>query len=292
MVPPERDGEWSCWPAPAKLNLFLRIVGRRADGYHLLQTYFQLLDWGDEVRLRVRADGRIERAEATAGVNVDADISLRAAHLLKQTTGMALGADIAVEKRIPIGAGLGGGSSDAATVLVALNALWKTGLDDERLAVLGVKLGADVPVFVRGLSAWAEGVGELLEPLPLPDRWFLIVDPCVAVSTTVLFRDPDLTRNAPRTTIPRFVSGDVTDNAFEPVVRARHPQVARALDWLGQYGNARLSGSGGCIFLPIDARADGEALLDACPKGMRAWLAQGVTRSPLRDALVAVSGER
>lgn len=289
MTPADQHG-WSRWPAPAKLNLFLRIVGRRADGYHLLQTYFQLLDRGDEVSLRVRMDGRIDRSESTAGIDADADIGLRAAQLLKETTGTPLGADIRIDKRIPVGGGLGGGSSDAATVLVALNRIWQTGLDEDQLADLGIRLGADVPVFVRGRSAWAEGVGDRLEPMLLPDCWYLVVDPGVAVSTAALFADPDLTRNAPRTTIPRFASGDATDNAFEPVVRARYPPVARALDWLGQYGSARLSGSGGCIFLALDAQEDSEALIASCPPEMRAWLVRGVSRSPLADALASMDG--
>ncbi len=286
MVPVDPDG-WSRWPAPAKLNLFLRIVGRRADGYHLLQTYFHLLDRGDDVSLRLRTDGRIDRSVPTAGIDADVDIGMRAAHLLKEATGTPLGVDICIDKRIPVGGGLGGGSSDAATVLVALNRIWQTGLNENQLANLGVRLGADVPVFVRGRSAWAEGVGDLLEPVELPDCWYVVMDPGVAVSTAALFADPDLTRNAPRTTIPRFASGNATDNTFEPVVRARYAEIVQALDWLGQYGHARLSGSGGCIFLPLDTPANGEALIASCPPGMRAWLARGVSRSPLLEALAS-----
>jgi len=274
---------WTRWPAPAKLNLFLHIVGRREDGYHLLQTAFQLLDWGDEVRLRVRDDGRICRIDPLPGVPDDVDLGVRAAHALKRATGCRLGADIAIEKRVPIGGGLGGGSSDAATVLVALNALWRTELDADALAEIAVGLGADVPVFVRGTSAWAEGIGEQLTPIELPDRWFVIVDPGVPVPTRELFQVPELTRNSPQLTIPLFVSGVPTGNAFEPVVRGRFPAVAAALDWLGRHGEARLSGSGGAVFAAVASRDAGEAILAAMPAGFRGWVVRGVNDSPLRQ---------
>jgi len=274
---------WTRWPAPAKLNLFLHIVGRREDGYHLLQTAFQLLDWGDEVRLRVRDDGKICRIDPLPGVPDDVDLGVRAAHALKRATGCRLGADIAIEKRVPIGGGLGGGSSDAATVLVALNALWRTDLDADALAEIAVGLGADVPVFVRGTSAWAEGIGEQLTPIELPDRWFVIVDPGVPVPTRELFQVPELTRNSPQLTIPLFVSGVPTGNAFEPVVRGRFPAVAAALDWLGRHGEARLSGSGGAVFAAVASRDAGEAILAAMPAGFRGWVVRGVNESPLRQ---------
>ncbi|MET0232640.1 MAG: 4-(cytidine 5'-diphospho)-2-C-methyl-D-erythritol kinase [Rhodanobacteraceae bacterium] len=279
--------EWMPWPAPAKLNLFLHLVGRRDDGYHLLQTVFQLLDWGDEVRLRVRDDGEIRRIDPLRGVADEADLGVRAACALKEATGCALGADIAIDKRIPLGGGLGGGSSDAASVLVALNALWNTGLDDDALAAIGATLGADVPVFVRGRSAWAEGVGEHLTPVALPARWFLVVDPGVSVPTRELFQVPELTRNSARLTIPLFVSGVATGNAFEPVVRGRFPAVAAALDWLRQFGEARLSGSGGCVFAAFPSREAGAVALAEIPDRMRAWLARGVDESPLRQRLAA-----
>ena len=280
-------GEWTAWPAPAKLNLFLHLVGRRDDGYHLLQTVFQLLDWGDEVRLRVRDDGAIRRIDPLPGVGDEADLGVRAALALKDATRTALGAEIAIEKRVPIGGGLGGGSSDAATVLVALNALWNTGLDEDRLAAIGATLGADVPVFVRGRSAWAEGIGERLTPIALPERWYLVVDPGVSVPTRELFQVPELTRNSARLTIPLFVSGVATGNAFEPVVRGRFPAVAAALDWLRPFGEARLSGSGGCVFAAFPSREAGAAALAEIPDGMRAWLARGVDESPLRQRLEA-----
>jgi 4-diphosphocytidyl-2-C-methyl-D-erythritol kinase len=274
------DPGWSRWPAPAKLNLFLHITGRRADGYHLLQTVFQLLDWGDEVRARVRDDGRIS-CEPLAGVEPEANLGLRAAQLLQRASGTALGAELAIDKRIPLGGGLGGGSSDAATVLVALNELWGCGFDEEGLADLGRRLGADVPVFVRGKSAWAEGIGEVLTAMELPERWYVIVDPGVSVSTARLFGDPDLTRNAPRLTIPLFTSGVATENAFESLARAGYPQVAHALEWLGRHAPARLSGSGGCVFAAVETREAGEALVERCPRNLHAWLARGVDRSPL-----------
>ena len=274
---------WTRWPAPAKLNIFLHIVGRREDGYHLLQTAFQLLDWGDEVRLRVCDDGKICRIDPLPGVPDDVDLGVRAAHALKRATGCRLGADIAIEKRVPIGGGLGGGSSDAATVLVALNALWRTDLDADALAEIAVGLGADVPVFVRGTSAWAEGIGEQLTPIELPDRWFVIVDPGVPVPTRELFQVPELTRNSPQLTIPLFVSGVPTGNAFEPVVRGRFPAVAAALDWLGRHGEARLSGSGGAVFAAVASRDAGEAILAAMPAGFRGWVVRGINESPLRQ---------
>lgn len=276
-----RGAGWSRWPAPAKLNLFLHVTGRRADGYHLLQTVFQLLDRGDDLHLRVRADGRIA-CQPVAGVPNDANLAVRAAQRLQAGSGTRLGADIAIEKRIPAGGGLGGGSSDAATALVALNELWGCGFDEDRLAALALELGADVPVFVRGRTAWAEGVGEILTPLELRPRWYVVVDPGEAVSTAGLFRDPHLTRNVPRLTISRFLSGAATRNVFEPVARARHDGVARALEWLGRHAQARLSGSGGCVFAPVASRAASEALAARCPAGLRAWVARGVVQSPLR----------
>jgi 4-diphosphocytidyl-2-C-methyl-D-erythritol kinase len=278
---------WTRWPAPAKLNLFLHIVGRREDGYHLLQTAFQLLDWGDEVRLRVRDDGEICRVDPLPGLPDDLDLGVRAAHALKRATGCRLGADIAIEKRVPVGGGLGGGSSDAATVLVALNALWDTDLDDDALAAIAIGLGADVPVFVRGTTAWAEGIGERLTPLELPERWFVVVDPGVSVPTRELFQVPELTRNSPQLTIPLFVSGVPTGNAFEPVVRGRFPAVAAALDWLGRHGEARLSGSGGAVFAAVPSRDAGDAVLADLPAGFRGWVVRGVNESSLRHCIGA-----
>ena len=278
------DG-WTRWPAPAKLNLFLRITGRRADGYHELQTVFRLLDWGDELRVRVRADGTIRRLAGVSGVPEQDDLTVRAARLLREHVGGTAGVEIELEKRIPMGGGLGGGSSDAATVLVALNHLWRCGLDEDALAELGRRLGADVPVFVRGRSAWAEGVGERLTPLALPRRHYVVLDPHEHVPTAALFQAPELTRNAPRATISSFVSGETTENAFAPVVRERHPRVAAALDWLGRHGAARLSGSGGCVFLETVTREQAEAVAARCPGEFAVHVTSGVNRSPLLAAL-------
>ena len=278
-------GEWTVWPAPAKLNLFLRVVGRRPDGYHELQTVFRLLDWGDELRLRVRDDGEVRRTREVPGVPESSDLVVRAARLLQAHAGVAAGAEIEVAKRIPMGGGLGGGSSDAATVLVALNRLWQLDLAEDVLAELGRQLGADVPVFVRGRSAWAEGIGEKLTPMDLPRRHYVVLDPHETVSTAALFQAAELTRNAPRATISSFASGETTENAFAPVVRERHPRVAAALDWLGRFGDARLSGSGGCVFLESKSFDRAVAIAAQCPATFTAWTAVGVDVSPLQDAL-------
>lgn len=276
---------WSVWPAPAKLNLFLQITGRRADGYHLLQTVFQLLDRGDVVRLRQRTDGCIARLSELAGVPAERDLVVRAATCLQPYAPEDAGVDIEVDKRVPLGGGLGGGSSDAATVLVALNRIWGCGLTPQALAQLGLALGADVPVFVQGRSAWAEGIGERLTPIDLPERWYVVVDPRTSVPTAPLFQAPELTRDAAPTTIPRFLAGAETSNAFEPVVSARYPAVAAALSWLKPHGRPRLSGSGGCVFVDVATEAEATALAAACPQGWSAWAARGVNRSPLLAAL-------
>jgi 4-diphosphocytidyl-2-C-methyl-D-erythritol kinase len=279
------NADWTSWPAPAKLNLFLRIVGRRADGYHLLQTVFRLLDWGDEIRLRVREDGAIVRVAGSDAINPEEDLTVRAARALQAATGTKLGADIAVTKRIPVGAGLGGGSSDAATVLVALNAAWETRLSRTQLADIGVRLGADVPVFVHGRSAWAEGVGEQLTPIELPPRWYVILDPGVHVSTAELFQAPELTRNAAPATMAGFASGAIRDNGFEPVARMRYRQVASVLEWLNGFGAARLSGSGGAVFMECESESAARGIAACCPDAFTAIVACGVNASPLEAAL-------
>ncbi len=284
------ESGWSEWPAPAKLNLFLRIVGCRADGYHELQTVFQLLDWGDTVRLRLRPDPAVHRVASTANtsaydVTAADDLTVRAAKLLQAESGCAHGCEIEIVKRIPLGGGFGGGSSDAATVLVALNRLWGTGLDPERLAALGLRLGADVPVFVHGRNAWAEGVGERLTPIALPPRWYLIVDPGVHVPTVELFHAHDLTRDAVAATMHDFVSGTAQGNSFEPVLRRREPRIAAALDALAQFGLACVTGSGGGCFVAFDALQQAESALSDLPKHWKAWIAAGVARSPLLDRL-------
>ncbi|HET7779999.1 MAG TPA: 4-(cytidine 5'-diphospho)-2-C-methyl-D-erythritol kinase [Rudaea sp.] len=278
---------WTSWPAPAKLNLFLHIVGRRSDGYHLLQTVFQLLDWGDTVRLRTRADGEIARSNDVPGVAPESDLCLRAAHALREHSGSRMGVDIALDKRIPLGGGLGGGSSDAATVLVALNDLWSAGLSPDELAGIALDLGADVPVFVRGYSAWAEGVGEKLTPIALRQRHYVIVDPGISVATAALFQAPELTRNSPPLTISDYLSGSGagTTNAFTPIARAGYPPLAAALDWLGQFGEARLTGSGGCIFVDVESAERADEIAEQCPLDFTVYQARGVDRSPLLDAL-------
>jgi 4-diphosphocytidyl-2-C-methyl-D-erythritol kinase len=280
---------WSEWPAPAKLNLFLRITGHRADGYHQLQTVFQLLDWGDSIRLRLRDDGAIVRIGGNEAVEEVADLAVRAARELQRAAGILWGCEIEVIKRIPVGGGFGGGSSDAATVLVALNKLWKAGLDLDDLAALGMTLGADVPVFVRGRNAWAEGIGEALQPLALAPAWYLIVDPGVRVPTAALFQAADLTRDAPPVTIRDFTGGVPPGlslgNAFEPLLRRQEAAIAAALDALSVFGLARVTGSGGGCFVAFANHGSAQAALAALPSGLRAWIAQGVERSPLLDRL-------
>ena len=277
---------WSTWPAPAKLNLFLRIPGRRADGYHLLQTVFRLLDWGDEVSLRPRADGRVVRlGESAAGVAPADDLMVRAANLLKKEADCTEGVDIRVEKCIPVGGGFGGGSSDAATVLVALDRVWGSDLGPDRLAALGLQLGADVPVFVRGRNAWAEGVGEQLTPLELPPAWYLLVDPGVHVKTAELFRAAELTRDAAPATISDFVSGVPLGNAFEPVLRGREPAIEAVFAALSRVGTPHLTGSGSGCFVEFATREAAEAALAGLPDGMKAWVAAGAEQSPLHTRL-------
>ena len=279
------DPGWSAWPAPAKLNLFLRITGRRADGYHALQTVFRLLDWGDTVYLRPRADGVVARiGPGVAGVAAPDDLAVRAANLLKKSANSTQGADIRIEKRIPMGGGLGGGSSDAATVLVALDRLWGLDLGEDALAALGLRLGADVPVFVRGRNAWAEGVGEELTPIALPPAWYVLAHPGIHAATAGLFQAHDLTRNAAPATISDFLSGTALDNAFEPVLRRREPAVEALFEALAGIGAPRLTGSGSACFVEFADRGSAERALAALPPGLRAWLARGADRSPLLEA--------
>jgi 4-diphosphocytidyl-2-C-methyl-D-erythritol kinase len=280
------------WPAPAKLNLCLYVTGRRADGYHELQTAFQLLDYGDELAFTVRSDGVIDRPVGVPGVVAEEDLVVRAARLLRDAAGRpAQGVSIEVLKRLPAGGGLGGGSSDAATTLVALNELWGLGLSRQDLARLGIRLGADVPLFVDGRSAWAEGVGEELTPLSLPPAWYTVVFPGHGSSTRDVFQAPELTRNSPKVTMGSFlaqlVTGQGLRNDLEPVVRARHDGVRQALEWLGQRGTARLTGSGACVFaaFPTESAAQGAAI--GVPAGWTSFVARGVDRSPLLDRGVA-----
>ena len=268
------------WPAPAKLNLFLHITGRRDDGYHELQTVFQFLDHADRLYFGQREDGAIRRIGGPAGVAAADDLCVRAAGLLQAHAGITQGVDIYNEKILPAGGGLGGGSSDAATTLWALNRLWGLGLDTGELAGLGLQLGADVPVFLHGRASWAEGVGEILTPVSLPEPWFLVLNPSVSVSTAAVFSDAELTRDTPRMTIRDFLSGNGR-NDCEAVVRRRYPEVAAALDWLNSYSPARMTGTGACVFAAFDAETDARATAARVPQEWTAFVARGLNRSPL-----------
>lgn len=274
----------AAWPAPGKLNLMLRVVGRRPDGYHQLQTVFQFLERGDWLWFRPRADGAITRASAMPGVPPELDLSVRAACLLQQAAGIRQGATLRIVKRLPLGGGVGGGSSDAATTLVALNEIWRAGLTLTELAALGLTLGADVPVFVHGHAAWAEGVGEQLTPLELAEPWFVVLVPACAVATGAVFNDPDLTRNSPPITIADFMAGE-GGNACEAVVYRRYPPVAAAARWLAQFAQAHLTGTGACVFAAFATAASAEQVLARLPADWNGWVARGCNRSPLHDAL-------
>jgi 4-diphosphocytidyl-2-C-methyl-D-erythritol kinase len=285
------SADWTWWPAPAKLNLFLHVVGRCEDGYHELQTLFQLIDRCDSVGVRVRQDGRIERLSGPESVAPEKDLAVRAALALQRYSGLELGADLQLRKTIPLGGGLGGGSSDAATVLLSLNRLWGIGLPLDELARIGLGLGADVPLFVRGTSAWGEGRGERLQALELPPRWFLVMHPGCAVSTAEIFQAPELTRNSPLITIAGFAA-DQTRNVCEPIVRQRYPEVAAALDWLDAQckasdpqRNARMTGTGACIFASFERVEQAQRIAMRVPQRWSSFVARGLNRSPLHDML-------
>lgn len=276
--------------APAKLNLWLHVTGRRDDGYHLLQTVFQLLDRGDRVVLRPRPDGRIGRSGGVPGVAVDEDLAVRAACLLRSEAGVSAGVDIGLDKQIPAGAGFGGGSSDAATVLLGLNRLWRLDWPLHRLAALGLRLGADVPVFVGGRSAFAEGVGEVLTPLALPERWFVLVWPGMALATAAIFQAPELTRNTPALTISALSGTPSTRNDLQAVAIRHCPAIAEALDWLSQWGDARMSGSGSGVFVPVADEDSARSVAGASP--WPAWTARGVNVSPTHRELGLITDAR
>jgi 4-diphosphocytidyl-2-C-methyl-D-erythritol kinase len=273
------------YPAPAKLNLFLHVVGRREDGYHLLQSVFTLIDLADRVRLRVREDGLIYRVSDLPGVPAEQDLAVRAAQLLKEASGTGLGADIELDKRIPMGGGLGGGSSDAATVLMALDRLWGTAFGPEALAELAPALGADVPFFLSGGSAWAEGVGESLRPIDIPTRWYVVLAPQVHVPTQAIFAAPELTRDTEPLKMADF-SAQPDDprfhNDLEPCVTARYPEVRQHLEWLRKRGDARMTGSGACVFAQFESREAAQRVLDELPAPMTGFVAQGLVQHPLR----------
>jgi len=275
------------WPAPAKLNLFLHITGRRADGYHLLQTLFQFLDHGDTLDFEMRSDGKITRPSGLLQVPEGDDLAVRAARLLRARAKSHQGVAIHVHKRLPEGAGLGGGSSDAATTLVALNRLWSAGLTTPELTQLGLALGADVPLFIAGQAAWGEGIGEILTPVAPPEPWYLVLQPSCQVATREIFQAPELTRNSAAITIASFYAGE-TRNDFEPLVRKRYPAVAEALDWLVRRAPARLTGSGACVFGTFEQESAARRVLDELPQGWQGFVARGRNRSPLLDRLAVV----
>ena len=285
--------------APAKINLFLHVTGRRPDGYHELQTVFQFLDLSDEIELVTRDDGIISRT-GSSPVPVEDDLVLRAARALQRASGGKAGVDLRVSKRIPIGAGLGGGSSNAASTLVGLRRLWDVEVSDAELNDLGVSLGADVPVFLRGRAAWAEGIGERLAPLTLPRPWYLVVAPPCEVSTAQIFADPALTRDRPpqKMTDLLFGGGGAPDagsspsiaallarsaNDCEAVTRICYPEVNEVLEWLASFGKPRMTGTGGAVFLPLRSRAEGHRYLAQLPSAWRGFVSRGLNRSPLYE---------
>ncbi|MFC4259464.1 4-(cytidine 5'-diphospho)-2-C-methyl-D-erythritol kinase [Marinobacter lacisalsi] len=278
-------------PSPAKLNLFLHITGRRADGYHELQTLFQFLDYGDTLTFRLRDDGLISLQPELPGVPNGQNLIIRAAERLQAATGTSLGADITLDKQLPMGGGLGGGSSNAATTLLGLNHLWQTALTEERLAELGLALGADVPVFVRGRAALGEGVGEKLTPATPPEDWFVVLKPEVEISTADIFSNPGLTRNTPRITIAPAFEGDASGyrNDCEDVVKQLYPEVKSSLDWLSRFGPARLTGTGACIFGRFPSEAEARSVWAEKPTGITGFVARGVNRSPLHKKLTELT---
>ena len=278
--------DWqSTYPAPAKLNLFLHVVGRRADGYHLLQTAFRFVDHGDSLYFAPRDDGEIVLVNPLPGVPPESDLTVRAARLLQTETGCRQGAEIRVEKRLPMGGGLGGGSADAATVLLALNHLWQLGLSRQRLQEIGLTLGADVPVFVRGHAAFAEGVGEILTPVDPPEKWYLIVHPGVSIPTPVIFKDPDLKRNTPVRSIKTLLNCEFS-NDCEDIARKRFREVDAVLSWLLEYAPSRLTGTGACVFAEFDTESEARQVLEQAPEWLNGFVAKGVNLSPLHRAML------
>ena len=278
------------WPAPAKLNLFLYITGRRSDGYHDLQTLFQFLDYGDSLTIQPDSSGQIRLLNEVSGVPAEENLVVRAAKLLQQharrqgTLPENAGASVAIEKRLPMGGGLGGGSSDAATVLVALNYYWQTGFSFAELASLGLSLGADVPVFVQGFAAFAEGVGEKLTPVSPAEKWYLVFHPGVHISTPVVFNDPELIRNTPHRQIKQLLEAEYR-NDCEPVVRKRFRKVEQLVSWLLEYAPSRLTGTGACVFAEFDTESAARQVFELAPKAWQGFVARGVNVSPLHRHL-------
>ncbi|MEX1200268.1 MAG: 4-(cytidine 5'-diphospho)-2-C-methyl-D-erythritol kinase [Methylophaga sp.] len=272
------------WPAPAKLNLFLHITGRRADGYHLLQTAFQFLDYGDSLTIQVTDAPQITLSPSLPGVAEDDNLIIRAAKLLQKAANIQQGAHIHLDKKLPMGGGLGGGSSDAATTLVALNQQWRCQLSEDELAELALQLGADVPVFVRGRAAWAEGVGEQLTPMSPPEPWYLVVIPDCQVATGEIFSASELTRDCEPIKISGFLSGEGS-NVCEAVVKRRYPAVAEALDWLAQYADPRMTGTGACVFASFETAAKAQQIWQQLPATWQGFIAKGCNQSPLLAAI-------
>lgn len=268
------------WPAPAKINLFLHITGRRENGYHELQTLFQFLDYGDELAFSVRDDGEIRRLTDIPAVPEAQDLVVRAAKLLQQQSGCPQGVDISIDKKLPMGGGLGGGSSDAATTLVAMNYIWGLHLPMDELGSLGLQLGADVPVFVHGWAAWAEGVGEKLTPVEPEEPWYVVVTPGVQVSTAEIFNDFELTRDCASIKMRDFLEGR-SENVCEPVVSKHYPEVGKALEWLSQFSPARMTGTGACIFAGFTTEEAAQGVLKKLPSDWQGFVAKGMNSSPL-----------
>lgn len=280
MVTPTLNPALQGCLAPAKLNLFLHVVGRRPDGYHLLQTAFRLIDCGDKLDFHVRGDGSIHRTTALAGVPEEQDLVVRAARRLQQYTGCSLGADIAVHKHLPMGGGLGGGSSDAATTLMALNHLWRTGLDRHTLQTLGLELGADVPFFIYGRDAFAEGVGERFQPLALPPAWYVVIAPGVSVPTAEIFSSKDLTRDTVPIKIADFTTS-TTRNDLQAIACELYPEVSETINWLMQFAPARMTGSGACVFAEVKDELTAQGIVDRCPARWTAWKARSLAEHPM-----------
>ncbi|MEL4016160.1 4-(cytidine 5'-diphospho)-2-C-methyl-D-erythritol kinase [Dryocola clanedunensis] len=278
------------WPSPAKLNLFLYITGRREDGYHNLQTLFQFLDYGDTITIEPRRDGVINLLTPIEGVPDEENLIVRAARLLQRealrlgTLPEGAGADLGIEKRLPMGGGLGGGSSNAATVLVALNHLWQNGLSEDQLAELGITLGADVPVFVRGHAAFAEGVGEKLTPVNPEEKWYLVAHPGVSIPTPVIFKDPELPRNTPSRPVETLLKCEFS-NDCELIARKRFRKVDELLSWLLEYAPSRLTGTGACVFAEFNTESAARQVLEQAPEWLHGFVARGVNLSPLHQAI-------
>jgi len=269
-------------PAPAKLNLFLHITGQRGDGYHTLQTLFQLLDFGDELSFERREDGIIRLSPSFEDLADKDNLVVKAARLLQATSKTTYGASIRLDKRLPMGGGIGGGSSDAATTLVGLNQLWNTNLGTDALADLGAQLGADIPVFVKGQTAWAEGIGEILQAIEMPELWYLVLTPACHVSTANIFSHKDLTRDTSDITVAAFLEqGGCND--CQSLVRKLYPAVDEALKWLGRFGRAQMTGTGACVFAPFESAAEANAILAKAPAHLQGFVAKGVNCSPLHN---------